>query len=286
MEESMSSLTGKVAFVTGAAVRRGMGRGVVLRLAGEGADIVAVDRYATPTSVFSEDASWGGLNSVVAEVEAMGCKGLAVEADISNRKEVDAAVAKAIAKFGKIDILVHCAAIRGPIGIPVAKLSEADWRAVLDVNLTGSFFVSSAIADKMVEKGEGGKIVLISSLAGNHGVPGNAAYSASKWGVIGLGKSLALELAKNGINVNVINPGTFDTALRDTNYERMAKAEGISVEDFRKRFDANMGIKVPIGRMGIPLDIANLCLFLVTDQSSYLTAQAIDIDGGWGQLHG
>jgi NAD(P)-dependent dehydrogenase (short-subunit alcohol dehydrogenase family) len=281
----MKSLKGKVALVTGAAVKRGMGRGVALRLAGEGADIVAVDKYATPKGIFPEDKGWGGLNAVVTEVEAMGCKGLAVEADISIRKEVDAAVAKAIKTFGKIDILVHCAAIRGPIGIPVAKLSEADWRAVIDVNLTGSFFICSAVAEKMIEKEVQGKIILISSLAGTKGIPGNSAYSASKWGVIGLAKSLALEVAKNKINVNVINPGTFDTQLRDANYVNMAKAEGISVDEFRKRFGAQMNAKVPIGRMGTTKDIANLVFFLVTDQSGYLTGQAIDIDGGWGQVH-
>jgi len=282
----MKTLEGKVALVTGAAVKRGMGHGVVLRLASEGADIVAVDKYATPQGIFPEDEGWGGLNAVVAEVEAMGRKGAAVEADVASRKEVDAAVGEAMKKFGKIDILVHCAAIRGPIGIPVAKLSEADWRAVIDVNLTGSFFICSAVSERMVDKKNGGKIVLISSLAGVKGVPGNAAYSASKWGVIGLAKSLGLELAKDQINVNVINPGTFDTALRDANYVRMASAEGVNLDEFRRKFGVNMNAKVPIGRMGTPQDIANLVFFLVTEQSSYLTAQAIDIDGGWGQVHG
>jgi NAD(P)-dependent dehydrogenase (short-subunit alcohol dehydrogenase family) len=282
----MKSLKGKVALVTGAAVKRGMGRGVALRLAGEGADIVVVDRYATPRGFFPEDEGWGGLNAVVSEVEAMGRKGLAIEADVSSRKAVDAAVGKALKKFGKIDILVHCAAIRGPIGIPLTKLSEADWRSVIDVNLTGAFFISAAVADKMIDKGHGGKIVLISSLAGNRGVPGSGSYSASKWGVIGLAKSLALELAKYNINVNAINPGTFDTQLRDANYVNLAKAEGITPVEFRKKFDGQMLTKVPLGRMGTPEDIADLVLFLVTNQSSYLTAQAIDIDGGWGQLHG
>ena len=198
---------------------------------------------------------------------------------------VDAAIAKAIKTLSKIDILVHCAAIRGPIGIPVAKLSEVDWRAVIDVNLTGSFFTCSAVAEKMIEKEVQGKIILISSLAGTKGIPGNSAHSVSKWGVIGLAKSPALEVAKNKINVNVINPGTFDTQLRDANYVNMAKAEGISVDEFRKRFGTQMNAKVPIGRMGTTGDIANLVFFLVNDQSSYLTGQAIDIDGGWGQVH-
>jgi NAD(P)-dependent dehydrogenase (short-subunit alcohol dehydrogenase family) len=282
----MNSLNGKVALVTGAAARRGMGHGVALRLAGEGAHVVIVDKYATPRKLFSEDEGWEGLKSVVTEVEAMGRKALAVVADISNDQEVDAVVAKALGRFGKIDMLVHCAAIRGPMTTPLVELSGGNWRTVLDVNLTGAFLISAAVAKSMIAKGEGGKIVLVSSLAGNRGVPGSGAYCASKWGVIGLVKTLALELAKYKINVNALNPGTFDTHLRDENYAQLAQAEGVPLNEFRERFDKRMIAKVPLGRMGTPEDIANLVLFLVSDQSSYITGQAVDICGGWGLVHG
>ena len=282
----MNSLNGKVALVTGAAARRGMGHGVALRLAGEGADVVIVDKYATPRSLFSEDKGWEGLNSVVTEVEAKGRKGLAVVADISKEQEVDAAVAKALERFGRVDMLVHCAAIRGPMTTPLVELSGGDWRTVLEVNLTGAFLISKAVARSMIARGEGGKIVLVSSLAGNRGVPGSGAYCASKWGVLGLVKTLALELAKHKINVNALNPGTFDTHLRDENYVQLAKAEGIPLNEFRERFDRQMIGRVPLGRMGTPEDIANLVLFLVSDQSSYITGQAVDICGGWGLVHG
>jgi NAD(P)-dependent dehydrogenase (short-subunit alcohol dehydrogenase family) len=282
----MSSLNGKVAMVTGAAARRGMGHGVALRLAGEGADVVIADKYAAPRSLFSEDKGWEGLKSVVAEVEAKGRKALAVVADISNDQEVDAAVAKALERFGKIDMLVHCAAIRGPMATPLVELSRGDWKRVLDVNLTAAFLISTAAARDMIARGEGGKIVLISSLAGNRGVPGSGAYCASKWGVIGLVKTLALELAKYKINVNALNPGTFDTHLRDENYATLAQAEGVTLSQFRERFDKQMIARVPLGRMGTPEDIANLVLFLVSDQSNYITGQAVDICGGWGLVHG
>ena len=282
----MNSLNGKVALVTGAAARRGMGHGVALRLAGEGADVVMVDKNATPRSLFSEDKGWEGLNSVVTEVEAKGRKGLAVVADISKEQEVDAAVAKALERFGRVDMLVHCAAIRGPMTTPLVELSGGDWRIVLEVNLTGAFLISKAVARRMIARGEGGKIVLVSSLAGNRGVPGSGAYCASKWGVLGLVKTLALELAKHKINVNALNPGTFDTHLRDENYAQLAKAEGIPLNEFRERFDRQMIGRVPLGRMGTPEDIANLVLFLVSDQSSYITGQAVDICGGWGLVHG
>ena len=282
----MNSLKGKVALVTGVAAKRGMGHGVALRLAGEGADVVVVDKYAAPRSLFPGDEGWGGLNEVVAEVESLGSKGLAVVADISNNQEVDAGVTKAIEKFGRIDILVHCAAIRGPMTTPLVKLSEGEWRTVLDVNLTGAFLISTAVAKNMVARGEGGKIVLISSLAGNRGVPGSGAYCASKWGVIGLVKTLALELATYKINVNALNPGTFGTHLRDENYLQLAQAEGITLSEFRERYDKQMAAKVPLGRMGTPEDIADLVLFLVSDHSSYITGQAVDICGGWGLVQG
>ena len=283
---SRNSLQGKVALITGAAVRRGIGRGVALRLAGEGARLVLLDKSATPRALFREDEGWRGMTSVVNEIEAMGGEALAAVADISNRQEVDAAIAKGVEKFGKIDILVHCAAIRGPMTTPVADLSEADWRTVIDVNLTGAFFVSAAVARNMIPRGEGGKIVLISSLAGNMGVPGSGSYCASKWGVIGLVKTLALELAKYKINVNALNPGTFDTHLRDENYVDLAKAEGLTLEQFREHFDKKLVARIPLGRFGTPEDIAKAVLFLVTDQSSYISGQAIDIDGTWGGVHG
>ena len=282
----MNSLNGKVALVTGAAARRSMGHGVALRLAGEGADVVMVDKNATPRSLFSEDKGWEGLNSVVTEVEAKGRKGLAVVADISKEQEVDAAVAKALERFGRVDMLVHCAAIRGPMTTPIVELSGGDWRIVLEVNLTGAFLISKAVARRMIARGEGGKIVLVSSLAGNRGVPGSGAYCASKWGVLGLVKTLALELTKHKINVNALNPGTFDTHLRDENYAQLAKAEGIPLNEFRERFDRQMIGRVPLGRMGTPEDVANLVLFLVSDQSSYITGQTVDICGGWGLVHG
>jgi len=104
-----------------------------------------------------------------------------VVADISKEQEVDAAVAKALERFGKVDMLVHCAAIRGPMTTPLVELSGGDWRTVLEVNLTGAFLISKAVARCMIARGEGGKIVLVSSLAGNRGVPGSGAYCASKW---------------------------------------------------------------------------------------------------------
>jgi NAD(P)-dependent dehydrogenase (short-subunit alcohol dehydrogenase family) len=276
----MNSLEGKVALVTGAASKRGMGHAIALRLAGEGADVVVVDKYAAPRSLFPGDEGWGGLDAEVAEIEALGRKALAMVVDISSSQEVDKAVAKALQKFKKIDILVHCAAIRGPVGTPIIELAEKDWRAILDVDLTGSFLISKAVAKSMVAKGEGGRIVIFASMAGTHGVPGSGAYCASKWGVIGLVKTLSLELAPHKINVNAINPGMIITNLRDESFAKMAEAQGITLDEARKKDYQKMSAVIPLGRMGTTDDIADLAFFLVSDISAYITGEAIGIGGG------
>ena len=124
----MSSLKGKVAMVTGAASKRGMGHAIALKLAKEGADVIVVDKFAAPKSMFPGDEGWGGLNEIVTEIKGLGRQGLALEMDINVSKEIDAAVTQTVKQFGKIDILVHAAAIRGPVGVPVIDLAEKDIR--------------------------------------------------------------------------------------------------------------------------------------------------------------
>jgi len=276
----MNSLEGKVALVTGAASKRGMGHAVALRLAREGANVAIVDRYSAPRSLFSGDKGWGGLDAVVAEIESLGREALAMVADISSSQEVSETVAKALERFGRIDILIHCAAIRGPVGVPIVELAEEDWRTIVDVNLNGSFLISKAVAKSMVTKGEGGKIVLIASMAGTHGVPGSGAYSASKYGVIGLVKTLALEMAPHKINVNAINPGMIITNLRDEAFAKMAKAEGITWDEARERDYQKVSTTIPMGRLGTPEEVADLVFFLVSDMSAYITGETIGIGGG------
>jgi len=276
----LSSLNGKVAMVTGAASKRGMGHAIAVRLAGEGADVVVLDKFAAPESIWPGDEGWGGLDAVVKEVKVRGREALAVVADVTNTKAVDEAVAKAIKKFGKIDILVHCGGIRGSMTTPIVDLSEEEWRAIIDINLTGSFLISKAVAKTMIPNGEGKKIVLIGSKAATQGYAGSSGYCASKHGVLGLGRTLAAELAQYKINVNIINPGGFDTNLRDQEIIKRAKAQGISVEKAVEEERKKPGIRVPLGRLGKPEEIADLVFFLVSDQSAYITGKTIDIDGG------
>ncbi len=278
----MSSLSGKIALVTGAASKRSMGRAIAVRLAKEGADVAVLDKYLAPKSIWPGDEGWRGLEVVVEEIKAQGRNGLVLEADISNSKEVDNAVAKVTAKFGKIDILVHCGGIRGAMTTHVTDLSEQDWRAIIDINLTGSFLIAKAVAKTMIPNGEGKKIVLIGSKAATQDYAGSGGYCASKHGVLGLGRTLAAELAQYKINVNVINPGGFETNLRDQAIIQRAKAQGVplekAVEEESKK--VGPGPSVPLGRLGKPEEIADLVVFLVSDQSAYITGEAIDIDGG------
>jgi len=278
----MGSLNGKVALVTGAASKRGMGHAVALRLAKEGADVAVLDKYAAPQSIWPGDEGWGGLNAVVEEVKALGKKGLALVADVSSGKEVDDAVAKTLAKFKKIDVLVHCGGIRGAMTKPIVDLSEEEWRAIIDINLTGSFLIAKAVAKTMLPNGEGKKIVLFGSKAATQGYIGSSGYCASKHGVLGLGRTLALELAKYKINVNIINTGGFDTNLRDQAIIQRAKEQGISLAEAvaQEAKKAGPGPSIPLGRLGKPEEIADLVFFLVSDQSAYITGKTIDIDGG------
>jgi len=276
----MNSLEGKVAMITGAASKRGMGHAIALKFANEGADIVATDKFAAPKSMFPGDETWGGLDEIVGEIEAIGRKALAETVDISISKEIDAVVKKTLEKFGKIDILVHAAAIRGPVGIPIVDLAEKDIRDIIDIDLVGSFLICKAVGKAMVDRNEGGKIVVICSSAGLKGVPGSAAYAAAKWGAIGMTKSLALEMAKYHINVNGINPSMFVTNLRDESFARLAEDQGISWEEARQKDQGALAKMIPWGRLGTTEEIADLAYYLVSDQSRYMTGEVIVLGGG------
>ena len=182
----MSSLQGKVAMITGAAAKRGMGHAIALRMAKEGCDVIIADKFPNPKSMFPGDENWGGLDEIVKEIEKLGKRGLALTMDINDSKSIDEGMTKALKKFGKVDILVHAAAIRGPVGVNLIDLSEKDIRAIIDIDLTGSFLICKAAARDMVARGKGGRIVIFCSLAGTHGCPGSTAYSAAKYGTIGL----------------------------------------------------------------------------------------------------
>jgi NAD(P)-dependent dehydrogenase (short-subunit alcohol dehydrogenase family) len=276
----LSTLEGKVAIVTGTASKRGMGHAIALRLAAEGADLVVMDKYSAPQSMFPGDEGWRGLEEEVEEIKALGRQALAIPMDISRAGDVDAAVTRTLDKFGRIDILVHCAAVRGPVGTPLVDHTEKDWRDCLEVNVLGSFFISKAVARAMIARGKGGKILIFASMAGMHGVKGSSAYCASKYATIGLVKSLALELAPHHINVNAVNPGAIITNLRDAAFDKMAREQGVTWDQARANDYKMMAGLIPWGRLGTVEEVADLASFLVSDRAGYITAETIGITGG------
>lgn len=276
----MYDLKGKTAFITGTGAKRGMGHAIALRMAKEGADVVVADKFAAPKSMFPGDENWRGLDEEVEEIKAMGRQSMACVMDIAKAQDVDSAVAKTIEKFGKIDILIHCAAIRGPVGTPLVDHTEKDWVDCMTVNVVGTFLLSKAVAKHMIARNQGGKILIFASQAGLHGVKGSSAYCASKYATIGLVKSLALELAPFQINVNAINPGAIITNLRDEAFGKMAEKQGKSWEEVQQGDYKMVAGMIPMGRMGSVEDIANLSVWLVSSESNYITAETIGVSGG------
>ena len=279
----MYDLEGKVALVTGAGGERGIGRAVATRLAREGADVVVSDVAANPYG--RGGTEWEGVVAVVREIEAAGRGSMSVLGDVSDADQVDAMVAQALDRFGRIDILINNAASRpGADRVPVVELTEEAWDAVQSVNLKGTFLCSRAVARHMIERGGGGKIVSLSSAVGKRGRARFAAYCASKFGIIGFTQSLALELAAERINVNAICPGLVDTervgfiggALSD---------QGVSGEAWidSGRHGADMArqvAEIPMARAALAEDVAKAAAFLASAEADYLTGVALTVAGG------
>jgi NAD(P)-dependent dehydrogenase (short-subunit alcohol dehydrogenase family) len=274
----MHDLSGKVALVTGAGGERGIGRAIAVRLAQQGADVVVNDIEAIPYP--DPSSSWGGIPEVVQEIEAQGRQVEGILADVSDAAQVENMIRGALDRFGHIDILVNNAGSRpGPDRVPLVDLTEEAWDTVQRVNLKGTFLCSRAVTREMIRQGRGGKIIVISSVAGKRGVARYAAYCTSKFGLVGFTQALALELAPHRINVNAICPGLTDT-------ERVAciasglAAEGESVEEVRAQMLKQAAATVPLGRVAQATDIADVAAFLASPQSDYVTGLAVNVAGG------
>jgi 3-oxoacyl-[acyl-carrier protein] reductase len=263
-------LSGRVAIVTGAGRMRSIGRGIALALARAGCDVAAVGSGRTRDQMPEDEASagWRDVDSVADEVRGLGRRALAVRADIADEDAVRSLVETVVAEMGRVDILVNNAsAALGADRTPVLDLEPQLWRKVLDVNLTGTFLMSKYVGRVLVDQGSGGAIVNISSVAGKVFPANSAAYAASKAGVHALTGSLARELAQFGVRVNAVLPGLIDTSRMD----------GLGRGDAWEQLVTD---NIPLGRAGTPEDVADLVVFLCSDESTWITGQQYVIDGG------
>jgi NAD(P)-dependent dehydrogenase (short-subunit alcohol dehydrogenase family) len=277
----MYDLDGRVALVTGAGGKRGLGRAIARRLAQEGADIIVNDVAAAGT--FSRPAGapdWAGLPDVVSEIRLIGRRALGVVADVSDARQVESMIGQAVEHFGRIDILVNNAgAPAGQDRVPVVSLDEDAWDLVQRVNVKGTFLCCRAVAPVIIAGGRGGRIINMSSIAGKRGVAHYGAYCASKFAVRGLTQVLALELASHRITVNAICPGWIETERVDDMAVALAAHEGVR-DEYRRQMLARVAEETPLGRTGRVEDVAQMAAYLASDQANYLTGLSINVAGG------
>jgi len=249
MDVNEAPLKGKTAVVTGSG--RGLGKAIALRLARMGANIVLND-------IAASDA----IDATAGEFREMGIPTAVSKGDVRSQEDVKALCKTAVDEFGSLDILVNNAGITRDK--PIALMSESDWDDVLDINLKGAFLCTKTASKQMIRQ-RSGKIINVASVSGVMGNPGQANYSASKAGLIGLTKSTAKELASRGITCNAVAPGVIVSKMTDALPDKV-----------RENYLAN----IPLGRFGTPEDVADVIGFLASGASDYVTGQVVHIDGG------
>jgi NAD(P)-dependent dehydrogenase (short-subunit alcohol dehydrogenase family) len=267
---ALTGLEGKVAVVTGAGRMRSIGRPIAVELARAGCDVVLTGT-GRPLDQYPDDekeVGWRDIDAVADEIRALGRRALPVVSDVSDSAAVDALAQRVVDELGRVDIVVNNAgAARGPDRVPVVDLDLDAWHRVIDVNLHGTFYMSRTFGRRLVEQGDGGSIVNISSVAGKMLAARTAAYSASKAAIHALTCAMAQELGPDGVRVNAVCPGIIDTFRMDD----VGRGEA---------WDSMITRMVPLRRAGTGDDIAWMVAFLCSEQGSWITGQLYTVDGG------
>ena len=275
-------LQGKVAVVTGAGRLGGLGAAIARRLASEGARLVlhdlgrAQDETAPAQTVGQDDE----LQAIAAGIRASGAEVSVATADMRVEREVEALIAHAVSRFGRLDILVNNAGVGYLFG-PLLDTTEQSWQTVLGVNLTGAFFALKHAARQMLKQQPHpdwgrGRIVSIGSRASKSASLYTGAYVTSKHGLIGLTRAGAVELGPHAITVNAICPNHVTTGLGSWQNQFMAGKRGLAVDEYL----AAMRGRIPLGRVGLTEDTAKACAFLCSSQAAYITGEAMNVSGG------
>jgi 3-oxoacyl-[acyl-carrier protein] reductase/meso-butanediol dehydrogenase/(S,S)-butanediol dehydrogenase/diacetyl reductase len=272
MSYPLTGFDGTVALVTGAGRMRSIGRPIALALARAGCDLVLTGS-GKPAAQFPADeraAGWRDIESVAAEVRALGRRALPLVCDVRDPAQVDRLADRLLAEFGRIDFVINNAgSARGSDRVPLLRLAPEDWQRVLATNLDGSLHVIRRLAPAMIDAGRGGAIVNVSSIAAARRMPNTGAYATSKAALEALTTVLAGELGPNGIRVNAVAPGMIDTSRMDD----VPRGEV---------WDRIVRANIPLGRAGTGDDIAHMVVFLCSAQAAWVTGQTFTVDGGHG----
>jgi meso-butanediol dehydrogenase/(S,S)-butanediol dehydrogenase/diacetyl reductase len=273
----MGRLTGQTAVVTGSGRRKGLGEAIARRLAEEGAAVVISDIGAARDAATPSDmiGATDEMEAIAGDLRSLGTESSTFVCDVRDPAQVDGLADHARSAHGSLDIWINNAGI-GYIMKPLLEVTPADWRAVIDVNLTGAFFGLQAASRIMIAQGRGGRIVNIASQAAKSGFIHAQAYSASKHGLVGLTRSAAIELGPHKITVNNVCPNHVTTGLGAWQNEYFAKVTGKSLD----RYLADMAGRIPLGRPGLPEDTANAVAFLCSPEAAYITAESMNVSGG------
>lgn len=270
-------LAGKVAVITGAGRRKGLGEAMAKRLAQEGVKVVLTDIGHAAGENLPEQAvgTSAEMEEIAAEIRAAGGDVATVACNVLDAQEVQAAAEFALGHFGSLDIWVNNAGI-GYLMDPVVDMGVDKWDAVLGVNLRGAFLGIKYAAEIMLRQGRGGRIINIGSQASKSGFAHASAYTASKHGLIGLTRSAAQELGPAGITVNTICPNHVTTGLGAWQNAHFSEVTGKGHD----RYMEDMRARIPLGRPGLQEDTAKACAFLCSDEASYITGEAMNVSGG------